>query len=231
MTDKRPFISLILLGGGLGKRMGKSFPKQFLALKGKPLMLHSFDAFLHFSFIDEMILVCPEEYRSLFSSDKKKQISFADPGEMRQESLARGMEKLFSGSTLTIIHDAVRPFIEEKALVELIQVAQEMGAATLGLPVTSTIKECTAEKEVVQTLQRDNLWEIQTPQAIKTPLLKEALSLAKKNHSLVTDDVSLVELMQQKVRVVMGYHHNIKITYPMDLFFAEQIYEQKEKKI
>lgn len=230
MTTQIPFVSLILLGGGKGSRMGSLSPKQFLPFKGKPLFLHSFESFQKLSFLSEIIIVCPKEHRSLFSPGKQE-LLFAEPGERRQDSLFRGAQKLSPLSQITFIHDAARPFVEEKALLDLLAEAEENGAATLALPVTYTIKECTLERDVVKTLKRENLWEIQTPQAIKTALLKEAIVSAQKNQWDVTDDVSLVECMGKRVKVVQGFSDNIKVTYPIDLLLAEKIYEKREKKI
>jgi 2-C-methyl-D-erythritol 4-phosphate cytidylyltransferase len=225
-----PFISLILLGGGKGSRMKESIPKQFLPLKGKPLILHSFEVLQKFSFLSEVIIVSPREYDFLFPM-KNFKVHFSEPGVRRQDSLCRGMEKISPLSDLVCIHDAARPFLEEKPFLELIQMALLHEAATLAFPVRYTIKEGNSQGEVVKTLTRETLWEIQTPQAIKTSLLKEALLLAEKNQWEVTDDVSLIELMGKKVKLVTGFSDNIKVTYPNDLFLAEAIYEKRKKEI
>lgn len=215
-------ISAILLAGGVGSRMGSSTPKQFKKLKGKILALYSFEFFHNFDPIDEIIVVCATPYRNLFHSSKKH-LAFADPGSRRQDSVFQGLCKTASSSKLICIHDAARPFIEKSAVERLIETALKNNAAALASPLVNTLKQVDEKRNVIKTLPREELWEIQTPQAIRRELLFQAYALAKKTDIQATDDLSLIEALQLPTTVVPSSSHNIKITTPFDWVVAETL--------
>lgn len=205
-------VSVILLAGGTGSRMGTSVPKQFLDLDGKPIARYSYDLFKSLDYVSQIVVVCPEMYRGIFPEDTQ----FADPGERRQDSVYNGFLETSRGVDLICIHDAARPFLCKSDVDKLLKVAQESRAATLACPVRYTVKEVT-EGLIQKTLDRTNLYEIHTPQMIAPELLEEGFRKAKDQNISVTDDVSLVELLREPVQVVTGSPKNIKITYPDDL--------------
>lgn len=207
--------SLILLAGGKGTRFGGALPKQYFPLQKKPVALHSFDLFLEMSAISEIVVVCEPCYQHFFSSSKT---IFALPGVRRQDSVFSGLQK--SNCDLICIHDAARPFPEKSQVIELLKDALEIGAAALGIPANSTMKECTSFNQVVKTVPRSSLWEIQTPQAIKRDLLVLAFQKAYRENIEVTDDVALIEHLGEPVKITMGSKRNIKITTPFDLELA-----------
>jgi 2-C-methyl-D-erythritol 4-phosphate cytidylyltransferase len=210
-------ISLILLAGGIGTRMGSSIPKQYLPLQGKPLALHSFDLFLQIPEIQEIIVVCEPQYQHFF----KHPVLFASPGPRRQDSVYSGLLKC--SQDIIFIHDAARPLIEAKYLPPLLEAAQSIGAAALGVPVTNTIKQCSLNQIVEKTLNRAELYEIQTPQAIQRALLLQAFAYVQKEGLEVTDDLSLIEALGVKPKIIPSSPRNIKITTPFDLFLAEKL--------
>jgi 2-C-methyl-D-erythritol 4-phosphate cytidylyltransferase len=140
-----------------------------------------------------------------------------------------GLKALDERSELVLIHDGVRPFIGKSCIVGLIREASKTKAAILGVPVKATIKKARKSPtgrslRVAQTLKRDELWEIQTPQVFDKELLIKAYRQV--NSRDVTDDAMLIEKMAKPVSLVMGSYENIKITTPEDLDMAEAVYKR-----
>ncbi|MBS0626082.1 MAG: 2-C-methyl-D-erythritol 4-phosphate cytidylyltransferase [Verrucomicrobia bacterium] len=217
-------ISLILLAGGTGTRMGGPIPKQFLTLGNKPVALHSFDLFANFPEIGELIVVCAPLYQYFFST-KTKPLSFALPGERRQDSVFNGLQKCHPNASLILVHDGARPFVEASHLKTLIEAGLRVGAATLAAPVTSTIKECDEKRVVQKTLDRSKLWDIQTPQALHRDLLVKGFEEVHARKLTVTDDVSIAETIGHFVEIVAGSPRNFKLTTPFDLVVAKALLE------
>lgn len=214
-------IALILLAGGIGSRMKSEIPKQFLPLSGKPIALHSFSVFEKMSAIDQIVVVVEDEWQDVFAASKKP-IVFASPGKRRQDSVWSGLQKVAAETDLVLIHDAARPFVTEEMTLRLIEEVKCSPAATLGMPVKFTVKESTSEGFVVRTPNRENVWEIQTPQALLKKVLLEGFGKAHGQNLTVTDDVSLAELCGYPVKLIPGSYQNLKITTPEDLHVAEE---------
>lgn len=219
-------ISVILLAGGIGSRMGSATPKQFLPLKGKPIAFYSLEILLSLPQIHEIVVVCAEEYRSLFSAYP---VRFASPGEKRQESVFNGLCATSAQSSWICTHDAARPLITKAMVEPLFHEGFQTGAAALGVPMKSTVKECCSAHLVQKTLDRDRIWEIQTPQFLSKKILCDGFSHINSFGIDVTDDVSIAELMHQPVRMVKGCPTNIKITTPEDLILASHFLELTKK--
>ncbi len=218
---KKRFTSLIFLAGGKGVRLNQETPKQYIPINGKILAWYSFELFSLLQEINEIIVVCSKNYKSFFKSSKS--LTFAEPGQRRQDSVFNGLQKVNKASNLVCIHDAARPFIDKESVISLINAGYEHNAAVLAIPATSTIKEANSENYVNKTLDRSKLWEIQTPQAVKYDLLLEGFDYVNKNNIDVTDDVSIVELLNHPVKIVKGKSQNIKITTPFDLNLAKAL--------
>ena len=216
-------LSIILLAGGQGTRMGNSTPKQFLPLNGKPLALYSFDFFTQIDLpIQEIVVVCEPKYQLLFTHPFYK-IVFAKPGTTRQYSVMHGFEALSQNTDFIMIHDSARPFLQEEDVKNLFEEALKIGAATLAYPISTTIKQTNTENIVTCTLDRNFLWEIQTPQCLKSSLLKSGFKKILEENLLVTDDVSLAELQNHPVKILKSNPQNFKITTPLDFKLAEVI--------
>lgn len=217
-----PF-DLIFLAGGIGTRMGTEIPKQFLPLNDKPVALYSFDTFYKIPEIEEIVVVCDEEYRHFFADYDQSRLTYALPGLRRQDSVYNGLNALKHqhDRSLICVHDSARPLINQEDIRKVVRTAYEWESAVLGVHVKSTIKLCDASQFVINTLDRSHLWEIQTPQVVIYKLLKEGMEQAKVLHLPVTDDVSLVEFLGKAVKVVEGSYQNIKITTPEDLALAK----------
>ncbi|XP_030539256.1 2-C-methyl-D-erythritol 4-phosphate cytidylyltransferase, chloroplastic [Rhodamnia argentea] len=219
-------VSVVLLAGGKGKRMGASMPKQYLPLLGQPIALYSFYTFSQMREVKEIIVVCDPSYKDIFEDTKEKvqvDVKFTLPGKERQDSVYSGLQAVDSGSELVCIHDSARPLISHGDIEKVLKDGWENGAAVLGVPVKATIKEANSESFVVRTLDRKTLWEMQTPQVIKPSLLKRGFELVNREGLEVTDDVSIVEHLRHPVYVTEGSYTNIKVTTPDDLLLAERI--------
>jgi 2-C-methyl-D-erythritol 4-phosphate cytidylyltransferase len=210
-------LSIILLAGGKGTRMGSAIPKVFLPLNGKPIALHSFKLFQSLPYVQEIIVVCPQDYYHLFPQDTL----FAHPGEKRQDSVKNGFEKTSFDPIL--IHDAARPFVTKEEIDKLLKEGLSIGAATLGIPMKYTIKEVSSNRIVKKTLDRSLLYAMQTPQLLKRDILQKGLDAAQAQNLTVTDDVALAELIQHPVKIIPGFSRNIKITTPEDFQLAQSL--------
>ncbi|KAL5982802.1 hypothetical protein ACLOJK_016879 [Asimina triloba] len=235
-------VSVVLLAGGKGKRMGASMPKQYLPLLGQPIALYSFFTFSRLAQVKEIIVVCDPSYRDIFediyfsitnphllqifsdaSVNTKVDLKFAIPGKERQDSVYNGFQEIDGSSGLVCIHDSARPLVSSADIEKVINDGWLNGAAVLGVPVKATIKEANSESYVVKTLDRKTLWEMQTPQVIKPEVLRNGFELVYKLGLEVTDDVSIVEHLKHPVFITEGSYTNIKVTTPDDLLLAERI--------
>ncbi|MGK5595126.1 MAG: 2-C-methyl-D-erythritol 4-phosphate cytidylyltransferase [Parachlamydiaceae bacterium] len=209
----------ILLAGGIGTRMQSVTPKQFLKLIDRPVALHSFDVLESHPLISEIVVVSAPEFWPLFSS-KIKPVQFALPGDRRQDSAYSGFSKVKMHS-FVCIHDSARPCLTASILQDVIVAAQLTGAACAAVPVKNTIKEGNHDNQVVKTIDRNHLWEIQTPQVLSFDLMKRGFQFILEKNLTVTDDVSLAELLGVTAKLVPSSYRNIKITTPEDLVIAE----------
>lgn len=217
-----PF-SLIFLAGGMGSRMESEIPKQYLPLGDKPIALHSFELFLSMSEVQERVVVCDPQFRSIFiEAAGSTPITFALPGKERQDSVYSGLQEL-NNPNLVCIHDSARPFVTITQIRSVVKEAGEYGAAALGVPLKATIKICDRDQLVVETPARDKLWEMQTPQVLQIDILQAGFKKVKQEGLVATDDVYLSELVSKPVKIVAGSYSNIKITTPEDRIIAEQL--------
>ncbi|KAK9287054.1 hypothetical protein L1049_015463 [Liquidambar formosana] len=223
---KEKSVSVILLAGGKGKRMGASMPKQYLPLLGQPIALYSFYTFSRMIEVKEIIVVCDPSYMDIFEDAKEKihvDLKFTLPGKERQDSVYSGLQAVDLNSELVCIHDSARPLVSSGDIEKVLKDGWINGAAVLGVPAKATIKEANSESFVVRTLDRKTLWEMQTPQVIKPELLRKGFELVNREGLEVTDDVSIVEHLKHPVYISEGSYTNIKVTTPDDLLLAERI--------
>lgn len=228
MDEHYGSIGVIFLAGGSGLRFKSEIPKQFIKLKNKPIALHSFEIFLTHPEVQEIVIVTPPEYQSIFVQSLRSHnipYHFAIPGDRRQDSLENGLKKLSKCCSWVCTHDGARPFISNKLLNLLFAQRTQCLAATLGISTTSTIKECDSERRICKTLSRDNLWEIQTPQLIERNTLEKGFQIASQRNLTVTDDVALAELLNAPSKVILSSPWNLKITTKEDFSMAEKILE------
>ena len=214
---------VIIVAGGKGKRMVGGKPKQFLELKEKPILAHSVEKFETNENIDDIIIVVGKEEKEyceknvLEKYEYKKLRAVVEGGKERQDSVSKGLEKVSKDVSIVLVHDAVRPFVSQKEINDVINTAIEKKACVLAVPVKDTIKYIDQDGTIEHTLDRKKLWAMQTPQGFSYDILMEAYEWAKKNNYVGTDDASLVEAINQKIYIVEGSYRNIKITTREDL--------------
>lgn len=218
----------IVLAAGQGKRMNSSVQKQYLLIKGKPVLYYSLKAFEDCPFIDEIILVtgkdeidyCRQEIVENYGFTKVNQI--VPGGKERYHSVYEGL-KVITGCQYVYIHDGARPFLNGEILERARAAVEESGACVVGMPVKDTIKISDGTGIAAETPRRDLVWMIQTPQVFSYELIFSAYKKLLKGDAIsVTDDAMVLEVMEgKKVRLVEGSYQNIKITTPEDLIIAE----------
>jgi 2-C-methyl-D-erythritol 4-phosphate cytidylyltransferase len=200
--------------------------KQFFLLADKPILTHTLDKFENCPLIDSILLVVGQEdmdycLKEIIEKNRYRKISQIVPGgKRRQDSVKNGMDALSRDANIVVIHDGVRPFVTRGMIEDSIHSAQRFGAVVLAMPVKETIKIANADGTVLKTLDRESLWQIQTPQTFQAHVIKEAYQKATENGFVGTDDASLVERLGMKVHILPGSYTNIKITTPEDLILA-----------
>ncbi|QQR79278.1 MAG: 2-C-methyl-D-erythritol 4-phosphate cytidylyltransferase [Deltaproteobacteria bacterium] len=217
-------IQVIIPAAGSGKRFGGK--KQFLSLWDKPVLLHSLECFEKSSQVTGVIVVTSEDEIDLVQtliqrSGLKKVHAVIPGGKERQDSVRLGFYQA-PLCDMVLVHDAARPFVSLEMIDRLVQGVQEVGAAVVGIPVKDTLKNV-AGGLVKETVDRNPLWSIQTPQAIRYDIFKKAVELSQKENFLGTDESMLVEKAGFPVKIVMGSAYNFKITTPEDLAIAEAL--------
>ena len=219
-------VGAIIPAAGRGKRIGASVPKQFLEIQGKPLLHHTLMVFASCKLIDYVVLVMPRADVDEMGEDwlNKYQIlrKVVVGGEQRQDSVYNGFSSLEEGTDIVVVHDGVRPFTTPQMIIATVEAAQQHGAAITAIPVSDTVKQA-ADGFVKQTVSRDGLWRVQTPQAFQCGLLQQAFKKAKKDSYYGTDEGSLVEYLGERVKIVPGSELNIKITRKEDLVLGKSL--------
>ena len=214
-------VHVVILAGGSGTRFAGRFPKQYRMLDGKPVIRHSmelFDRILPSSHIHLVIHPDNKEMCTQVLSGLHIEC-FSKAGKDRKESVFNGLKGITNvdGESIILIHDAARPLVKEKDVLQLIVKAQETGAATLVKPVSNTLRRDNGD-----TIDRTNAWEILTPQAFRYDWLMEAHETLKARDDF-TDDAGMLVAMGHTVTFVRGDAENIKITYKEDLLMAEKL--------
>jgi 2-C-methyl-D-erythritol 4-phosphate cytidylyltransferase len=219
-------ISLIIPCAGQGTRMGGAVPKQFLTLNGKSILRHTVEAFERCGLIRAAVLAVPknavERLREEWAASAIVKNVVAG-GEKRQDSVMRGFQAIDADADIVMVHDGVRPFVTSRIIRETAEAARDHGAAIAAIPVNDTVKRATAGGFVDRTIDREGLWRVQTPQAFRYSLLKEALEKAFADSYYGTDEGALIEYIGKPVKIVAGSELNIKITQPEDLPLGEKI--------
>jgi len=220
-----------VLAGGTGRRMGR--PKQFIELLGVPALQYTLRAFEESPEIDA--IYAAGDWRRLEdlarSAGITKYASCAEPGETRSLSTKNGLRLCEEDpKTIVLVHDGSRCLVTPELIRRVVVAANRpdgFDGVVPGVPVSDTIKVA-ADGIVTETLDRTNLWAIQTPQAFRLGLLRRLHGLPEEHLRAVTDDASLVERDGGRVEVVAGEKTNIKLTSPEDLIFAEAILAARE---
>ena len=216
----------LIVAGGSGTRMESNLPKQFLLLVGKPILMHTIEAF-HNSGVNHIVLVLPksqiEFWNQLCQTHQFTiQHQIVAGGESRFESVQNGLQHC-ENPDLVAIHDGVRPFISKEIILNSFETALQKGNAVAAVRLKDSIRK--VELLSNKNVNRDNYYLIQTPQTFKAQLIKEAY--AAQDHINFTDDASVLESNGHAINLIVGDYKNIKITTPEDLLVGEAFLTNK----
>jgi 2-C-methyl-D-erythritol 4-phosphate cytidylyltransferase len=222
----------LILAGGTGKRMGAPTNKQLLLLDGKPIIVHTLQAFEECRAVDGIFLVVNQKDLPVIQEEILETYRFGKivkliiGGRLRQDSVRNGLEAMDHACRTVIIHDGARPFITPAFVEKSISLMEMFDAIIPAIPVRDTIKIISKEGFVSKTLDREALWHIQTPQTFKYDLILKAYrdGMARKLYGY--DDATFLEALGKKVKVIEGSPYNIKITTPEDLVIAQGMLHQ-----
>ena len=221
----------IIPAAGMGVRMGLPLPKQYYEIDNKPILAYTLEKFQKCHAVDGIILVVSEDIieRSKEIVDQwkiQKVFRVIQGGEKRQDSVRAGLNVLSGQTEIVVIHDGVRPFVSVMKIQESIEAAKQHGAAILVVPVKDTIKRCQG-LWVEETLERDTLYRVQTPQCFCVEWIRNAYAKAAEDDYYATDDAALVERLGHRIRIIDGEDINIKLTSPADLKLAERLIREE----
>jgi 2-C-methyl-D-erythritol 4-phosphate cytidylyltransferase len=229
----RYYITAIIAAAGKGTRMNANTNKQYIHLKDKPILAHTISIFENHPSVNEIIIVVGKNEKEKCNNEIikpygfKKIKSLVTGGETRQQSMYNGLKEVSKDTDIVITHDGARPLLEEMILSESIKKTIVHGATVVGVPVKNTIKKVDSEGFIKKTLNRELLWNIQTPQSFLYSLLLKAHNTAKEAGFIGTDDAMLVEYIGHPIKLIWGNEDNIKITTQEDLDFAELILSKR----
>lgn len=221
---------VIIPAAGKGTRMGRDYNKLRITLNHQTLLEHTLDVF-------EADEACEGIYLAIHPRDRKnfedmlkpyqKVKAMVDGGAERQESIHRVLRAVsLNDEDTVIVHDGARPFISQATIHRLLDAIKDVGAAVIGVKAKDTIKVVT-DQYVTQTLNRDHLWQVQTPQGATFKNLKTAYDQAAEEGFVGTDDASLLENAGHAIYMVEGEYDNIKVTTEEDLTYAEAILKKR----
>ena len=223
---------VVIPAAGSGKRMGAGQNKLFLSLSGLPIIVRTLLVFEQDPWCKGIVLVVKEEEQEWFNEQLtrnkiKKVLSFAAGGNERQQSVHNGLKKV--REDIVLIHDGARPFVDQADIHRVVLAANEFKASVLAVPVKDTIKKVDQFK-VIETVERQSLWAMQTPQAFHLPLILSAYDYGTTISKLATDDAELVEWLGETVHIVEGNYRNIKMTTAEDLIIGERLLSWEEER-
>ncbi|MDR2738096.1 MAG: bifunctional cytidylyltransferase/SDR family oxidoreductase [Puniceicoccales bacterium] len=226
----------ILLASGTGERAGSSLPKQFLKISGKTVLEHSIEIFERSPLIDGIIAVIHAGFIDMCGkiferNHYAKIVKILAGGATRRESSRIGVDSITDGEAKVLIHDAVRPLLADCVVCKCVAALDEYDAVDVAIPTADTMVRIGEDMTIEDIPPRKFLMRGQTPQAFKLTVIKRAHELAATNGTLntqFTDDCGLVkEFNLAKIHVIDGDETNVKITYPIDIFIADKLFQIK----
>lgn len=222
-------VTAIIAAGGSGSRIPSQTSKQYLPLGGKPIIVYSYEKLAKNDEVDSVIIVAAENEISICENIiakykvNNKPVKIIAGGSSRQQSVMHGLNACDENTKIVLIHDGARPFITDTMISECIKTMYEYKACSVGVGVINTIKQVDENDVVLNTLDRDNIWEVQTPQCFDYKLIRDLHIKAEEKDIYVTDDCALAEINNIEVKMIKGSYDNIKITVARDLFTAQEI--------
>lgn len=222
-------ITAVIVAGGSGSRMGADKNKVFLELLGKPILSYTLEVFETHDKIDDIVLVsrdCDTALCKKLATSKVSSIICG--GSTRQESVWNGLHA--ASGDMVVVHDGARAFIDGDAISMAIKECENHGSSAVGVKCKDTLKSVDEQGFIAQTVNRDNTFQIQTPQVFMRDEILSAHIWAKENAIDVTDDCMLFEMIGKKIKLVQGSYDNIKITTPEDLAIGVELLKRRTVK-
>lgn len=229
----------VILAGGIGSRMGGDKPKQYLNIKGKPIIVYTIEKFFSIPDFEKIIVLCPKQWVEHTKNLIEKNIApvgervcVIEGGETRNETIMNAIKFIenegnLDEDTVIVTHDSVRPFVTHRIIKENISAALEYGACDTVFPSTDTIVESGDGKTISYIPDRSKMYQGQTPQSFKALKLKNMYnSLSDDEKKILTDAAKIFVMKGEQVALVEGATFNLKITYPYDLRVAKSLLEE-----
>ena len=225
-------VGVVIVAGGLGTRTGQSELKQFRWVAGKPMLLHSLQAFHARADVAMVVCVIPRAYVGdpppwILQCDVDR-LLVSVGGATRSESVMNGLEDLPEGVRYVLVHDAARPLVSDAMIDRVVAAARQGTGAVAALPVTDTLKEVDDAGHVMRTVDRARLWRAQTPQGFPREMIERAYRDAHTNGVTATDDAGLCERLGLPVVVVRGSERAMKVTTAEDFARVDAVYHLPE---
>lgn len=230
----------VILAGGIGSRMGGDKPKQYLTVKGKPIIIYTIEKFLVVPEFEKVIVLCPKQWvehtKNLIEkhiAPAKDRVAVIEGGSTRNETIMNAVKLIESegnlnDDTIIVTHDSVRPFVTHRIIEENIKAAEEFSACDTVVPATDTIVEAVDNATISSIPDRSKMYQGQTPQSFKALKLKNMYeSLSDEEKDILTDAAKIFVIKGEKVALVQGETYNMKITYPYDLRVAKSLLEDE----
>lgn len=222
----------VILAGGVGTRLGLQIPKQMVKIAGKTILEHTVTVLNDSEDIDELVvMITPgwsEQVATLLGSRFDKLTRILEGGQTRNETTRRVLEALGTDECKVVLHDAVRPLLDERIIKDCVAALDGYGAVDVVIPSADTIVEVDSDDIITSIPDRSRLRRGQTPQAFRLSVLKEAYDKALKDpYFSATDDCGVVlkYLPNVPIKTVEGAEHNLKVTHPVDLFIADKLFQ------
>ncbi len=221
-------VGVVIVAGGSGSRVGGDELKQFRWVAGKPMLLHSVQAFMARPDVGMGVCVLPQQYAGdpppwLFQCDVDR-LLVSIGGRSRSESVANGLDDLPDEAQIVLVHDAARPLVDAETIDRVIERVRSGTSAIAALPVVDTLKAVDDDGLVRQTVNRDGLWRAQTPQGFPRAVLVDAHRRARAEHVTASDDAALLERLGIPVQVVQGSERALKVTSADDFARVEALF-------
>lgn len=228
-----------IVAGGIGSRMAKDIPKQYININGKPIIIHTIEKFYNIEEIDKIAVLCPKDWIDYtkdlinkYISDSSK-ITVLEGGSSRNETMMNGIKYFKTLSEdkrdILITHDAVRPFVTKEIIEKNIEMARKVDACDTVIPATDTIVKSEDGMIIDDVPDRSSLYHSQTPQTFDMQKLMDYYyNIDEKYYDKITDGAAIFRYNNDKVYLVQGDGRNIKVTYPYDLILAEAILKSEE---
>ena len=221
-------VGVVIVAGGSSTRTSGAELKQFRWVAGKPMLLHSLQAFMSRRDVVSVVCVIPKDFVAdpppwIFQCDIDR-LLLSIGGETRTASVRNGLEDLPDEASIALIHDAARPLIDDAVVDRVIAKAREGEAAVPALPIIDTVKEVDDQGRVVRTMDRSRLWRVQTPQGFPREMIERAHREAKQARATATDDAALCERIGAPVAIVPGNPRMMKVTTETDFERIEALF-------